>query len=139
MGFKKIPKTGGEITEVYHNPSTRPSLGLAQDADSFYYAQMDNKGHSALMKLGKKSGEATQLAPSINHTLEFIIDDANVYYFDDVPNAGSVGPDALRKVAKGGGEPTTLDQGRTGWTKYLAVDSKQICFTDISRVYALAK
>jgi hypothetical protein len=32
-----------------------------------------------------------------------------------------------------------LDQGDTGWLKYLAIDSKQIYFTDISKVYALAK
>ena len=31
-----------------------------------------------------------------------------------------------------------LDQGDTGWTKYLAV-GKQIYFTDISKVYALPK
>jgi hypothetical protein len=138
-GIKKIPKTGGEISEVYHNSSRSPSLGLMQDADNFYFMQMNSNGESALMKLGKKSGEVTQLAPSINHTLDFIIDEANVYYFAFVPNTGSFGPDALRKVPKGGGESIELDQGNSAWAKYLAVDSKQIYFTDISKVYALGK
>jgi sugar lactone lactonase YvrE len=138
-GIKKIPKTGGEISEVYHNSLRSPSLGLMQDADNFYFMQMNSNGESALMKLGKKSGELTQLAPSINHTLDFIIDEANVYYFAFVPNTGSFGPDALRKVPKGGGESIELDQGNSAWAKYLAVDSKQIYFTDISKVYALAK
>ena len=138
-GIKKMPKTGGDVTEVYHNSAKTPSLGLRQDADNFYFMQMNSSGYSALMKLGKKGGEVTQLAPSINHTLDFIIDDTNVYYFTFVPNTGSFGPDALRKVPKSGGESVSLDQGNTGWTKYLAVDSKQIYFTDISKVYALAK
>lgn len=138
-GIKKIPKTGGEISEVYHNSSRSPSLGLMQDADNFYFMQMNSNGESALMKLGKKSGEVTQLAPSINHTLDFIIDEANAYYFAFVPNTGSFGPDALRKVPKGGGESIELDQGNSAWAKYLAVDSKQIYFTDISKVYALGK
>ncbi len=138
-GIKRIAKAGGDVTEVYHNSSKSPSLGLMQDADNFYFMQMNSNGQSALMKLGKKSGEVTQLAPSINHTLDFIIDEANVYYFAFVPNTGSFGPDALRKVAKGGGESIELDQGNSAWAKYLSVDSKQIYFTDISKVYALAK
>lgn len=138
-GIKKIPKTGGEVTEVYRNSSKSPSLGLAQDAENFYFCQMNSKGKSALMKMGKKSGEITQLAPAINHTQDFVIDDTHIYYFNDVPGTGSFGPIALKKVAKGGGDPVTIDQGEAGWMRYLAVDSKQIYFTDISKVYALAK
>ena len=138
-GIRKVAKAGGDVTEVYHNPTKWPSLGLMQDADNFYFAQMGSGGLSALMKLGKKSGEVTQLAPSINHVFEFIIDDTNVYYFDEVPGTGSFGPIALKKVPKTGGDPMTLDSGEAGWIKYLAVDSKQIYFTDISKVYALTK
>ncbi len=138
-GIKKISKKGGEITEVYHNPAKTPSLGLMQDADHFFFMQMNSNGYSALMKLEKKSGEVTQLAPSINHTFEFTIDDTNVYYFDEIPGTGSFGPVALKKVPKTGGDPVTLDSGQAGWVKDLAVDTKQIYFTDISKVYALAK
>ena len=138
-GIKKIPKKGGDVTEVHHNLSKSPSLGLRQDADNFYFMQMNSNGYSALMKLAKKSGEVTKLAPSINHVFEFIIDDTNVYYFDEIPGTGSFGPIALKKVPKAGGDPVTLDQGKAGWVKYLAVDSKHIYFTDISNVYALAK
>jgi hypothetical protein len=138
-GIKKIRKTGGEVTEVYHNSSKSPSLGLRMDADNFYFCQMAGKGYSSLMRLSQKTGELTQLAPSVNHTLDFIVDDVNVYYFADVPNTGSFGPDAIRKVLKTGGESIALDQGSTGWTKFLAADSRQIYFTDISKVYAIAK
>ena len=137
-GIKRVPTNGGEIADVYHNPSKQPSLGLSQDADNFYFAQMNAKGHSALMKLNKKSGEVSQLTPSINHTQEFGLDSENVYFFDYVPGTGSFGPDGLYKVSKAGGERVMLDQGDTGWTKYLAV-GKEIYFTDISKVYALAK
>ena len=138
-GIKKISKTGGSVTDVYHNPSKMPSLGLRMDADNFYFCQMAGNGYSSLMKLSKKTGEATQLAPSINHTMDFVIDDRDVYYFAFVPNTGSFGPDALRKVPKAGGESVALDQGDSAWIRSLSVDSKQIYFANISKVYALTK
>jgi sugar lactone lactonase YvrE len=138
-GIRKISKTGGEITDVYRNPSKQPSLGLAQDTNNFYFCQMNEKGHSALMKLSKQTGQVSQLAPSINHTMDFVLGEANIYYFDEVPGTGSFGPVALKKVSKNGGDPITLDQGEAGWIRHLAIDSKQIYFTDISKVYALPK
>lgn len=138
-GIKKIAKTGGEISDFYSNPNKTPSLGLEQDAGNFYFCQMNSKGNSALMKLSKKGGDAVQIAPSINHTLNFVVDEQYVYYFDDVPGTGSFGPTALRKVSKSGGPPETLDQGEAGWIKYLAVDANAIYFTDIARVYSLPK
>ena len=138
-GIKKIAKTGGEVMEVYHYSSKSPSLGLRMDADNFYFCQMASNGYSSLMKLSKKTNELTQLAPSINHTFGFEIDESNVYYFDNVKGQGSFGPVALMKIAKNGGTPIEIDRGEAGWVKYLAVDSKQIYFTDISKVYAVAK
>ena len=49
------------------------------------------------------------------------------------------GPIALKNIPKAGGNPVTVDQGDAGWVKYIAVDTKQIYFTDISTVYALTK
>lgn len=138
-GIKKISKKGGDVVDFYRNPSKTPSLGLLQDADNFYFAQMDSHGYSALMKLSKQSGAVTQLAPALNHVMEFTADAENVYYFDNVPGKGSFGPIALMKVSKAGGAPVEVDQGEAGWIKYLAVDAKQIYFTDISKVYAVAK
>jgi hypothetical protein len=138
-GIKKIAKSGGEVTDVFRNNSKSPSLGLLLDTENFYFCQMNSKGKSALMKLSRATGELTQLAPAINHTMEFTMDETSIYYFDEVPGTGSFGPVALRKVAKAGGDPLTLDQGEAGWIKYLAVDQKQVYFTDISKVYALAK
>lgn len=138
-GLRKISKKGGEVIDVYRHTEKSPSLGLLQDAGNFYFAQMNSRGQSALMKLSKQSGEVSQIAPSITHTMEFVMDDAYVYYFDHVPKSGSFGPVALRKVSKNGGEPVELDQGNAGWINYLAFDAKQIYFTDISKVYALAK
>ena len=48
-------------------------------------------------------------------------------------------PVALMKVPRNGGTPVELDRGNAGWIQHLAVDSRQIYFTDISKVYALAK
>ena len=137
-GLKKIPKTGGAIVDIYRNPSTAPTLQLQQDADSFYFCQMDSWGHSALMKLNKKTGDVTQLAP-INHTMEFTVSDGWVYYFQDVAGEGSFGPVALLRVATSGGYTVEIDRGNAGWIKHVAVDPKQIYFTDISKVYALVK
>jgi hypothetical protein len=138
-GIRKIPRNGGETSEVYHNSSASPSLGLAQDADNFYFCQMNSKGQSALMRLPKKGGPAIQLAASINHTQPFVVSDANVYYFADVEHMGSFPPVALMKVLKSGGEPVTIDQGEAGWVNYLAVDGAQVYFSDISKVYAVGK
>lgn len=138
-GLKKVARGGGEVSVVWHNPAKHPSLGLQQDAENFYFCQMNDKGKSALMKLNKKTGEVTQLATSINHTMEFTLRGENIYYFDEVPGRGSFGPVALRKISTRGGEPTELDQGNAGWIKYSAADMKQIYFTDISKVYALPK
>lgn len=138
-GIKKTARTGGEVTDVYRNPWKTPTLGLWHDADNFYFFQMNGKGHSGLMKLAKKTGELTQLTPSINHTMGLILDEANIYYFDYVPGKGSFGPVALMKVSKAGGDPVIIDQGEAGWIKYLAVDEKRVYFTDISKVYALPK
>ena len=138
-GLKKVPKQGGPIAEVYRNQSKTPMLGLQQDAENFYFCQMNGSGHSALMKLSKHGGEPTQLASSINHTMDFIVADGSVYYFGDVPGMGSFGPVGLRRVTTSGGDSIELDQGNAGWVKYLAANAKQIYFTDISRVYGLPK
>jgi hypothetical protein len=138
-GIRKISKSGGDVSEVFHNSSKSSSLGLRSDADNFYFCQMASNGHSALMKMSKKTNEVTQLAPSINHTMDFIVDDLNVYYFDNVKGEGSFGPIALMKVAKAGANPVELDRGNAGWIKFLAADSKHVYFTDISKVYAIGK
>lgn len=138
-GIKRISKRGGEISNFYRNESKQPSLGLQQDRENFYFAQMNSSGHSALMKLNKKSGQPTQLTPSANHTMDFVVSQGNVYYFDEVPKTGSFGPVALRRVSINGGESVELDQGNAGWIKFLAVDDRNVYFTDISRVYAIAK
>jgi hypothetical protein len=138
-GIKKIAKSGGEVTEVFRNTSKSPSLGLLLDAENFYFCQMNGKGKSALMKLSRATGQLTQLAPAINHTMEFTMDETSIYYFDEVPGTGSFGPVALKKVAKAGGDPITLDQGEAGWIKYVAVDERHVYFTDSSKVYAISK
>jgi sugar lactone lactonase YvrE len=138
-GIKKAPRTGGDATFVFENPTQWPTTGLVCDAENFYYAQMNSQGYSALMKLSKKGGAPIQIAPAINHTFEFVADDASVYYFDNEPGGGMIGTVALRKVSKNGGEPVMLDHGQPGWVKYIAVDRTQVYFTDIANVYALTK
>lgn len=138
-GLKKISKRGGEIVEVWHNSAKTPSLGLQQDADNFYFMQMDSRGHSSLMKLNKQSGETKTVVGSANHTMEFVVGERDIYYFDDVPKSGSFGPVALLKISKQGGDAITLDQGTAGWVRHLAINSEKVYFTDISKVYSLPK
>ncbi len=45
-----------------------------------------------MMKLNKRSGAVTELALSIIHVFEFMIDDTNVYYFDEIPGTGRLVP-----------------------------------------------
>ena len=137
-GLNEIRKIGGEVIAISHDRS-KTSLGLRMDEDNFYFCQMASNGQSALMRLSRKTGELSPLAASINHTMEFVIDDTNVYYFDNVRGQGSFGPVALMKVSRNGGTPVEIDRGIAGWIDHLAVDSKQIYFTDISKVYALPK
>src|ERR1041385_85912 len=138
-GIKEIRKIGGDVIAISHVSSPSPSLGLQMDDESFSFCQMAGNGQSSLMRLSRKTGELIPLARSINHTMDFVIDDLNVYYFDEVRGQGSFGPVALMKVAKSGGTPVEIDRGNAGWMQNLAVDSKQIYFTDISKVYAIAK
>jgi hypothetical protein len=137
-GLKEIRKIGGEVIAISHDRSRTP-LGLRMDADNFYFCQMASNGESSLVRLSRKTGELAQLAPSINQTMEFVIDDTNVYYFDNVRGQGSFGPVALMKVPRNGGTPVEIDRGPAGWVKHLADDSRQIYFTDISKVYAIPK
>ena len=143
-GIKKAPKTGGEATFVFENPTQWPTIGLICDAENFYYAQMNSKGYSALMKLSKKGGVPEQIAPAINHTFEFVADDANIYYFDNYPfdsesGGRMIGTVALLRTSKNGRETVILDHGQAGWVRFIAVDKTQIYFTDIANVYSLPK
>jgi hypothetical protein len=137
-GIKEIRKIGGEAIAISLDSSPSRSVGLRMDDDNFYFC-VANGGKSALLKLSRKTGELSQLAPSINQTMEFVIDDSNVYYFAQVGGPGSFGPVALMKISKNGGAPVEIDRGNAGWIGHLAVDSKQIYFTDISKVYAIPK
>src|SRR5438874_2225615 len=87
--FCACRKQGGGIVDVYRNPSTAPTLQLQQDADGFYFCQMNTMGDSHLVKLNKKTGELKSLAPSINHTMEFTVSDGWIYYFSEVQGEGS--------------------------------------------------
>jgi len=136
-GIKEIRKIGGEVIAISHDSSPSPSIGLRMDDDNFYFCQAHG-GKSALMRLSRKTGELSQLAPSINHTMEFVIDETNVYYFAEAAGPGSSAV-VLMKISKNGGTPVEIDRGNAGWIKHLAVDAKQIYFTDISKVYAIAK
>lgn len=87
------------------------------------------------MKISKKGGEPTRLAPSISEVMNFVADESSIYYFD----SETASTFALRKVSITGGEPTTLDRGQDSWNKYLAVDQTQVYFTTIAKVYVVPK
>jgi len=133
-GIYKMQKKGGDIVKVYSTPDKQITSGLQIDSENFYFTQGDGK--QALMKLSKEGGEATQLAPSINQTMDFLVDDTNVYYF---ANQGSFEPLALKKVSKKGGDAVTMDQGEAGWIGHLAQNKTHIFFTDISKLRSIQK
>jgi hypothetical protein len=134
-GIKKVPKVGGADTFVYRNPNKGPMSDMVQDADNLYYAQMDNRNTWVLMKIPKKGGEPTKLAPSISEVMQFVAADNSIYYFD----REKANTYLLRKVSTGGGEPLTLDRGEDSWNKFLAVDGTQVYFTTIGKVLVAAK
>jgi hypothetical protein len=137
-GISKVQKTGGEALLWYPNPT--PNLGtsgLAQDKENFYFAQMKDRGGATMMKLPKRGGNPVQVAPSVNRTMEFVVDDSYVYYFDN--EKGSFSGVVIKKVSKSGGQPVDLDRGSGGWVGFIAIDQTNIYFTNISNVYALAK
>ncbi len=133
-GIYKMQKKGGEITKVYSTPDKQITSGLQIDADNFYFTQGDGK--QTLMKVSKEGGAAKQLAPAINQTMDFLVDNKNVYFFAD---EGSFAPIALKKVSKNGGDVVTMDSGNAGWIKHLAQNKTHIFFTDISKLRSIEK
>jgi hypothetical protein len=134
-GIRKAPRTGGPDTFVYRNPNKGPMSDMVADSENLFYAQMDNHDNWVLMKISKKGGEPTRLAPSISEVMEFVAKDDHIYYFDRESGNNY----ALRKISTSGGEPVTLDRGADTWNHYLAVDETQVYFTTIAKVQALPK
>ena len=130
-GIMRAKKDGSDVTTLYAPPSGFTTR-LALDADTLYFTEGD--GRNVLMKLPKAGGTPVKLAPAINTTYEIGIDSEFVYYFDDE------GKDiALRKVAKAGGTPITLDSGSGGWIGSLVVRQHALFFQGISQIYSLTK
>ena len=134
-GIRKAPKTGGPDTFVYRNPNKGPMSDMVADSENLFYAQMDNHDNWVLMKISKKGGEPTRLAPSISEVMEFVAADDYIYYFERESGNNYL----LRKISTSGGEPVTLDRGADSWNHYLAVDKTQAYFTTIAKVQALPK
>jgi Domain of unknown function (DUF5050) len=134
-GIRKVPKAGGPDTFVYRNPNKGPMSDMVSDAENLFYEQMDNSNNWVLMKISKKGGEPTRLAPSISEVMEFVAADDHIYYFDRESGNNY----ALRKIATSGGEPVTLDRGADSWNHYLAVDKTQVYFTTIAKVCVVPK
>ena len=134
-GIRKVPRVGGADTFLYRNPNKGPMSDMVQDPENLFYAQMDSHDNWVLMKISKKGGEPTKLAPSISEVMQFVADDNSIYYFDRETASNY----ALRKIPTGGGAPVTLDRGADDWNKYLAVDKTQVYFTTIGKVLAVPK
>jgi Domain of unknown function (DUF5050) len=129
-GIYKMAKTGGEKSKIFSAPEKQFVSGLSTDQDNFYFTL--GNGVNALMKLAKKGGEATKIAPEINHVLHFYSDGKFVYF---VKNEGTFGT-SLNKVAVGGGEITLLDKG---YIASFTVGNDKVFVTDIAKIYSLAK
>lgn len=132
--IKKISLKDGTVSILVKGGRAIPDTTLAIDDKFVYWSDGGN-----IMRVPKGGGESEKIIPNAPKPDEIVMDDGYIYYFDHVPISGSFGPVALRKVPKNGGEPVELDQGNAGWINYLAFDAKQVYFTDISKVYGLAK
>lgn len=129
-GIYKQPKNGGEKSKVYTPPEKQDVSGLIADKDSFYFTQ--GNGRNSLFRLSKSGGDATKIAPEINHTYQFHVDESNIYF---ILNEGML-EYSLNKIPKNGGEIVKIE---SGYSKSFNVGKNEIFVTDISKIYSLAK
>ncbi|MBP7473621.1 MAG: hypothetical protein KBF83_01180 [Pyrinomonadaceae bacterium] len=103
----KKARAGGTPEPVYQIGDREGLDELSVDASSLYFGyRSPGDSRWALRKLAKTGGEPVTLVKSFS-LKPFVIDDANVYFFDDE----SMYKEAFCKVPKNGGEVTRLDIG----------------------------
>ncbi|MBS1796266.1 MAG: hypothetical protein JSS81_20610 [Acidobacteria bacterium] len=129
----KKAKAGGAVETVFQASEKEGVDELSQDATDLYFG-FRGAGESRweLRKISKQGGAATVLVKPVS-LKPFVIDDANVYFF----NEDGLTADLLCRVAKTGGAPVTLD---TGYSSGIAVAGKtEIYFAGLDDIYGFTK
>lgn len=126
-GIYKIPKNGGEKTQIIGPKNGGRITEMITDQNSIYFLDEDK-----LFMIPKVGDTLVQITSGVNYVHKFFVDDKNVYF---VKNEGSFGT-SINKVSKNGGEVTKLD---SGYIKSYTVGKDKIYVTDISKIYELEK
>ena len=127
-GIYKTGKQGGSIEKVYSMPSgSEISSELKNDADNFYFMQVQSRN---LMKLPKTGGEPKLLAKDVS---KFWVGAGEIVF----QRRKQVSNTAIMKIGKDGAGEIELDAD--GYLQDLIVGKSRIYFSDIVRIYELEK
>ena len=120
-GIWKQAKSGGQPQSIYQISNKEGVDELAQDADSLYFG-FRSAGNSrwGLRKVSKQGGEPQTLLKTYS-LKPVVIDDANIYFFDE----DGLTNDVFCKIAKNGGEVTRID---TGYASGVITQSKNLVY-----------
>lgn len=129
----KQAKTGGTPQVVLQASDKEGIDKLEQDGGDLYFGFRSAGGSRwALRKISKAGGEPQTIAKTFS-LKQFVIDDQNIYFFDEE----GISADVLCRVSKNGGEVTKLD---TGYASGVMTQSKTNVFiASLDTVYSFAK
>jgi hypothetical protein len=137
-GLYRAPKNGGTPTLIL--AGERMAIRLAGDSQNLYFFSKTSGGQMGLFKLSKSGGQPVKLAASVQSNMSIALSSYAVYFFQEskASFAGGITAYALRRVAKTGGDPETVDLGDVPSGK-LTVHGDQVFFTNIDSVFRAAK
>ncbi|MBK7392963.1 MAG: hypothetical protein IPI64_06610 [Chloracidobacterium sp.] len=129
----KQAKTGGTPQVVLQASDKEGIDKLEQDGGDLYFG-FRGAGESrwALRKISKAGGEPQTIAKTFS-LKQFVIDDENIYFFDEE----GLSADVLCRVPKSGGEVTKLD---TGYASGVMTGGKtKVFLASLDDIYAWGK
>lgn len=129
----KRSRSGGDAKTVFQASDGEGVDGLQADAGSLYFG-LRGAGRSrwSLQKIAKSGGSHQLIAKTLS-LKQFVIDDSDVYFFDEA----DMSSDALCRVPKTGGDVVVLDTGYAGGA--MAQNKTHIFFSSLDDIYSIAK
>ncbi|HEY8073078.1 MAG TPA: hypothetical protein VIF62_03195, partial [Labilithrix sp.] len=109
----RYPKCGGDAVEVYDGKTLQSPGGgvLRVDADFVYWSNTQAYG-GTIVRMPKTGGAPQPIVENVYQPMDFVVDDANVYWIDNAyPDGQKVLPGNVSFVPKSGGRPTVLAVG----------------------------
>ncbi len=130
-GVARVPKTGGAETILTSGlPCSIADNGMRALAGDATYLFVAMEYPAELLRVPKDGTPASFLAPLWPCT-DIAVDDAYVYF-----GQKSMPPTGLQRIAKGGGEPTTIASGAPGG---IYVDARSVYWSDGESVWKVDK